>query len=92
MLQVGFEPTIPVFEWAKIVYALDHEVTVIGTQVSFTVSNRKKVQKSDVISDKFKTVEICTPLNLKIRQIDCSRIYITNKQNTPWQEGYHIQT
>jgi hypothetical protein len=31
MLVVGFEPIIPVFERAKIVYALDHATTVIGT-------------------------------------------------------------
>jgi hypothetical protein len=31
MSQVGFEPTIPVFEHAKTVHALDREVTVIGS-------------------------------------------------------------
>jgi hypothetical protein len=30
MPQVGFEPTIPVFEWAKRVHALDGAATVIG--------------------------------------------------------------
>jgi hypothetical protein len=30
MLQVGFEPTIPVFERAKTVHALDRASTVIG--------------------------------------------------------------
>jgi hypothetical protein len=30
MTGVGFEPTIPVFERAKIVYALDRSATVIG--------------------------------------------------------------
>jgi hypothetical protein len=30
MPRVGFEPTIPVFEWEKTVYALDRAVTVIG--------------------------------------------------------------
>jgi hypothetical protein len=30
MPEVGFEPTIPVFERAKIVHALDCEATVIG--------------------------------------------------------------
>jgi hypothetical protein len=25
---VGFEPTIPVFEWAKTVHALDHAATM----------------------------------------------------------------
>jgi hypothetical protein len=30
MPQVGFEPTMPVFECKKTVYALDHEATVIG--------------------------------------------------------------
>jgi hypothetical protein len=30
MPPVGFEPTIPVFKWAKIVHALDGAATVIG--------------------------------------------------------------
>jgi hypothetical protein len=30
MPQVGFEPTMPVLERAKTVYALDHAATVIG--------------------------------------------------------------
>jgi hypothetical protein len=32
MPRVGFEPTIPVFEWAKAVHALDRAATVIGSQ------------------------------------------------------------
>jgi hypothetical protein len=31
MIRVGFEPTTPVFERAKTVYALDRAATVIGT-------------------------------------------------------------
>jgi hypothetical protein len=31
MPRVGFESTIPVFEWAKTVYALDSAAIVIGT-------------------------------------------------------------
>jgi hypothetical protein len=34
MPRVGFEPTIPVFERAKTVHALDRAVTVIGLFVS----------------------------------------------------------
>jgi hypothetical protein len=30
MSEVGFKPTIPVFERAKTVHALDREATVIG--------------------------------------------------------------
>jgi hypothetical protein len=30
MPRIGFEPTIPVFEWAKTVHAVDREATVIG--------------------------------------------------------------
>jgi hypothetical protein len=30
MPQMGFEPTMPVFEWAKTVHALDRAATVIG--------------------------------------------------------------
>jgi hypothetical protein len=36
MPQVGFEPTIPVFEWAKTVHALDRAATVIGCTVFIT--------------------------------------------------------
>jgi hypothetical protein len=32
MPRVGFEPTIPMFERAKTVHALDRAVTVIGSQ------------------------------------------------------------
>jgi hypothetical protein len=32
--QVGFEPTIPVFERAKTFYALDHEATVISAWIT----------------------------------------------------------
>jgi hypothetical protein len=28
----GFEPTIPEFEWVKMVHALDSVATVIGTE------------------------------------------------------------
>jgi hypothetical protein len=35
MPQVGCELTIPVFEWAKIVQALDHAATVIGISYSY---------------------------------------------------------
>jgi hypothetical protein len=31
MSRVGFEHTIPVFEWAKTIYALDRAATVIGS-------------------------------------------------------------
>jgi hypothetical protein len=35
MPRLGFEPTIPVFERAKKVHALDRAATVIGTQVGY---------------------------------------------------------
>jgi hypothetical protein len=38
MLRVGFEPTIPVFEGAKTVHALDRAAVVIGLQ---TCTNRE---------------------------------------------------
>jgi hypothetical protein len=31
--QGGFETTIPVFEWAKTIHALDRSATVIGMQL-----------------------------------------------------------
>jgi hypothetical protein len=39
MLQVGFEPTTPVFERAKTVHALDRAVTVIGEIPTFNGIN-----------------------------------------------------
>jgi hypothetical protein len=34
MFQVGFEPTTPVFEWAKPVHALDRGPSVVGPSMS----------------------------------------------------------
>jgi hypothetical protein len=34
MPRVGFEPTIPVFERAKKIHALDREAIVIGSELS----------------------------------------------------------
>jgi hypothetical protein len=38
MLWVGFEPTIPVFERAKIVHVLDGAATVIDTNTTSTTT------------------------------------------------------
>jgi hypothetical protein len=38
MFQVGFEPTIPVFERAKTVHALDRAVTVIGLLTTWKIN------------------------------------------------------
>jgi hypothetical protein len=40
MLQVGFEPTIPVFALGKAVHALDRAATVIGRRKSIPVTKR----------------------------------------------------
>jgi hypothetical protein len=39
MPQAGFEPTIPVFVWAKTVYTLDRAATVIGHVVLYGCEN-----------------------------------------------------
>jgi hypothetical protein len=39
---MGIEPTIPVFEWAKTVHALDRAVTVIG------LSEYKLIRKDSI--------------------------------------------
>jgi hypothetical protein len=39
MPRVGFEPTIAVFELAKMVHALDRAATVIGTAEKYIISN-----------------------------------------------------
>jgi hypothetical protein len=38
MLQLGFEPTIPVSEGAKTVHALDRAATVIGVEEIYMIS------------------------------------------------------
>jgi hypothetical protein len=43
MPQVGFEPTIPVFEWAKTVHALDRATTVIGKFSSYLTENTTRL-------------------------------------------------
>jgi hypothetical protein len=48
---VGFEPTIPVFEWAKTVHVLDRAATVIGVRlkhVRHILSKKKTVSKFHV--------------------------------------------
>jgi hypothetical protein len=42
MPQIGFEPTIPVFERAKTVHASDRAATVIGRYQTTSVENRKR--------------------------------------------------
>jgi hypothetical protein len=52
---LGFEPTIPVFERAKTVHALDCAATVIGTTLNRMVNNElsrlwKHMFVADIIS------------------------------------------
>jgi hypothetical protein len=42
MHREGFEPTVPVFEWVKIVHALDRGGTVIGLQFLLLLTIPKK--------------------------------------------------
>jgi hypothetical protein len=44
MLRVGFEPTIPAFEGAKIVHALDRAATMMGLKPSYPkyLANKNK--------------------------------------------------
>jgi hypothetical protein len=43
MPRVGFEPTIPVFERAKAVHALDRAATVSGRCITTVIKSRKKI-------------------------------------------------
>jgi hypothetical protein len=52
MPRVGFEPTIPVFEGAKTVHALDRAVTVFGIS-EYTYSKFIPVNFADLISIDF---------------------------------------
>jgi hypothetical protein len=49
MSLLGFEPTIPVFEWAKTVHALDNAATVIGFN-SYLLTERGRQHFQDGIS------------------------------------------
>jgi hypothetical protein len=40
MFRVGFEPTIPVFEQAKTIHALDREATIIGSYRYINIFNK----------------------------------------------------
>jgi hypothetical protein len=44
---VGFEPTIPAFERAKIVHALDSAATVIGRQQAEVIQNHESANVRD---------------------------------------------
>jgi hypothetical protein len=50
MSEVGFEPTIQVFEWAKPVHALDHTDTVIGKTSALLLQNQKRTKHLQVFS------------------------------------------
>jgi hypothetical protein len=50
MSRVGFEPTTPVFERAKTVYALDREVTVIGKSSNQLVNKLFRKLRSHSVS------------------------------------------
>jgi hypothetical protein len=39
MPQVGFEPTIPVFEWANTIRVLDRMATLIGQDITHPLEN-----------------------------------------------------
>jgi hypothetical protein len=54
--RVGFEPTIPVFEWAKIVHALDRATTVIGLISVYRINILFKINFNNVA----RTAEIYT--------------------------------
>jgi hypothetical protein len=47
MLRVGFEPTIPVLEWAKRGHALDRAAAVIGVDITALNYLRIKFNKFD---------------------------------------------
>jgi hypothetical protein len=52
MFQEGFDPTIPVFEPAKTVHALDRAVTVIGMWLLYRVIHLfyETLQRSDSLA------------------------------------------
>jgi hypothetical protein len=57
MAQVGFEPTIPVFERAKTVHALDRAVTAIGNISKYKPNLMQNVDRM-VRNTFFETIEI----------------------------------
>jgi hypothetical protein len=72
---VGFEPTIPVFEWAKTIHALDSTVTVIGLKfITGAFSTRKRTEV-----DEKRGVLNCLRLQ-KINSSDSSLCFDTRSQ------------
>jgi hypothetical protein len=45
MPRVGFEPTTPMFEWAKTIHALDRAITVLG-RLNDTVSQKNIIYRN----------------------------------------------
>jgi hypothetical protein len=50
MHEVGFEPTIPVFERAKTVHALDRAANVIGRLLSCAAKTRRPPQNNETVA------------------------------------------
>jgi hypothetical protein len=55
MLRLGFEPKIPAFELAKMVYALDREATVIGRNACTVLENKCCYNQRSERKDDIKT-------------------------------------
>jgi hypothetical protein len=76
MPRVGFEPTIPVFERAKTVHALDCAATVIGYTVTFTCIKENSAMTLQITHS---TYMMIPPDTETVYVIICSlRHYATN--------------
>jgi hypothetical protein len=63
MPRVGFEPTIPAFERAKTVHALDHATALIGICTSYLIENTLRLHYEDQMGNghsPVKTTELTT--------------------------------
>jgi hypothetical protein len=77
MPQIGFEPTIPMFEWAKTVHALDRAAIVIGEK-NITVGIKEVQQEGsywiDVSQDEVRclgNVNVETALEIGLLRHNC---------------------
>jgi hypothetical protein len=98
MSSVGFEPTIPAFEWAKSVHALDRAATVIGhTDTVYTWKKTGEVEherKMLTTNATYKAGEQDRPVGDNTSLIseqglltNRSLLYETAKERNDWSEA-----
>jgi hypothetical protein len=76
MNQVGFEPTIPVFEWAKTVHALDRVATAIGITILyqykiFSLVIKELLILTETLASQPSSLSLLLLLSLSLSSLSC---------------------